>query len=208
MPIPDNTTCAFATCQRFSKTRGYCSAHYHQRQRGRELSPLVLIDPDPVARFWAKVNRDGPTMLHMESPCWVWTGAENGRGYGRLGIGDVWVYAHRHSFILANGPLPEFPGTHAACVLHRCDNPPCVRPDHLFLGTQRENLADMMRKGRANQVRGERTRAARLTDAQVREIRTLYAAGILDGPKLAGRFGVDHSTVYAIINRRTWRHLP
>jgi hypothetical protein len=96
--------------------------------------------------FWDRVDRSGD--------CWRWTGARNANGYGiltrrRLNLRSV--LAHRYSWMLANGPIPA--GLH---VLHRCDNPPCVRPGHLFLGTDADNNADMRRKGRAVHHRGPR----------------------------------------------------
>ena len=208
MPNTSITPCSFPDCGKATCMRGLCSGHLRQsKQSGRALTPIIR-GRTSEQRFWGKVNKDGPTQTGMESPCWVWTGYRNEHGYGMFGIGDVWGRAHRHSFILENGPLPNLPGYHGACVLHRCDNPPCIRADHLFLGTHGENVADMRQKGRANHVRGERSGSARLTEMQVREMRALYAAGTLNGPSLAVRFGVAHSNVYAIIKRRTWSHLP
>lgn len=98
-------------------------------------------------RFWARVRKsDG---------CWEWTGTLSPCGYGRFDIApplaDRWhsTGAHRVAWMLTHGPIPEGEGHHGTCVLHRCDNPKCVRPDHLFLGTQSENMADKTQKGRA-----------------------------------------------------------
>ena len=96
-------------------------------------------------RFWRHVNKDGPTQPQMETPCWVWVGhIHKNTGYGsfenREGRTDG---AHRIAWVLSNGEIPD--GLH---VLHHCDYRPCVRPDHLFLGTQANNVADMIAKGR------------------------------------------------------------
>lgn len=88
-------------------------------------------------RFWAKVAKLGVCS------CWEWTGWRKETGYGRVRIDGRILYAHRVSWILANGPIPD-----DLRVLHRCDNPPCVNPDHLFLGTQGDNNADRDAKGR------------------------------------------------------------
>jgi hypothetical protein len=151
-------------------------------------------------RFWAKVQKsDG---------CWIWTGSQNRKGYGWVGVpGRQTKLAHRVSWVLANGHLDA-----SACVLHRCDTPACVRPDHLFLGSKADNNRDMVSKGRHfrgearsalqrttaprgqnhwTQSRperipsGERNGHARLTEATVREI--LALAGSARSDDLAAR---------------------
>jgi hypothetical protein len=122
--------------------------------------------------------------------CWGWSGAtRNGYGaLGRGGHGKGLVYAHRLSWELANGPIPD-----GMCVLHRCDNPPCANPDHLWLGTKTDNNRDMVAKGRHIGYR-------RLTVDQVREIRR-------SGERvrvLADRFGVSISAIYQVRSGRNW----
>jgi hypothetical protein len=154
----------------------------------------------PLAeRFWAKVNKtDG---------CWEWTASRGPKGYGyfvRDGTrrpGRRSESAHRVSWEMAHGPIPE-----GLYVLHKCDNPPCVRPDHLFLGTKADNNRDMHQKGRNNQPKGEANRRAKLTEDQVRMIRAARAAGRPLKP-FAKKYGVHHAIIYAVANRRNWCHL-
>lgn len=146
-------------------------------------------------RFWSKVRKsDG---------CWEWTDALTKTGYGTLTI-VVYVkdrrtvrakLAHRVSWEINKGPIPD--GLH---VCHHCDNPQCVRPEHLFLGTDADNLADMVAKGRSN--RGERHWNAALSFVAVREIRRLTRKLAI---VMAKRFGVREATVRAVITGRIWR---
>lgn len=118
--------------------------------RGSMAAHLVAhLDGRLAARFWAKVSKDGPVPVHRPElgPCWVWTAATDRRGYGRFGIGPMsnnrMFGAHRVSLALSSEIPPD---DLDAC--HHCDNPPCVRPDHLFIGTHRDNMADRAAKGR------------------------------------------------------------
>lgn len=114
-------------------------------------------------RFEAKVNRSGP------GGCWLWTGAPVARGYGRIGFGKTGkggtvMYAHRFSWELHNGPILD-----GLNVLHHCDNPPCVNPSHLFLGTQGDNVTDMVQKGRhKNSRKTECKRGHALTTGNIK----------------------------------------
>lgn len=161
----------------------------------------AIKDPGFVERFWAKVARRGP------DECWLWTGADNGVGYGMMGVFRRPRLAHRISWIIANGEPPDLPGYHGACILHRCDVPACVNPTHLFLGTVSDNHADMRRKGRAVPTRGERNGRALLTEAQVHEARDRFSRGerVCD---LARSYRVPHSAMWQAIHARNWKHLP
>lgn len=153
-------------------------------------------------RFWSKVNKDGPTVREDLGPCWVWT-AGSCHNYGAF-RSDGEFRAHRVSWKLAHGKRA------AKCVLHHCDNPKCVRPSHLFEGTQTENVADMDHKGRRvpSSVVGEDTSQARLTAAQVIELRKLYSLGCSTQRSLAAHFQVSQGTVSDAITRKTWGHIP
>lgn len=161
-------------------------------------------------RFWHKVDKSN------EDGCWTWMGNKNQRGYGMLWISDapaVKRLAHRISWELHNGAIP-----HGLGVLHKCDNPPCVNPAHLFIGTFRENMKDKVAKER--HARGIKTPNHILTDDQVREIRKRYELrdkrarrnylGDQDkngARSLAGEYGVSQWTIFDVVSRRRWKHV-
>lgn len=141
--------------------------------------------PPIEVRFWKKV-RKGPD-------CWIWQASVSGDGYGQLGSGTkphTMVKAHRVSWEIHFGPIPE-----GASVLHRCDVRTCVNPQHLFVGSQKDNMQDMKMKNR--HLAGERNAKAKLTDVQARSIRRRRIAGER-GCDLAKEFGVSQATVCRI----------
>lgn len=148
-------------------------------------------------RFWIKVEKtDG---------CWNWTAHRNRKGYGTFQTpGRVPVLAHRASYLIATGVDPG-----DRCVCHHCDNPACVRPAHLFLGTIADNNADMIAKGRASggSMPGEEASLAKLTAADVVRIRSEFSfhGG---GRKAAAEFGVSAANISRIMLRQIWRHVP
>jgi HNH endonuclease len=150
----------------------------------------------PLAeRFWAKVARGGP------DDCWIWRGSKTSAGYGNLAslAGAQPFYAHRLSYEFHSGPIPR-----GMFVLHRCDNPACVNPNHLFLGTQTDNMRDMSAKGRSGiSIRlGEANHRAKLTAEQVAEIRNT------PGPHspIAKRFGITRGYVSNLKRGEKWAH--
>lgn len=152
--------------------------------------------PTQEQRFWAKVEI-GPG-------CWEWQAATYRSGHGAFWSGGGHkigrlLRAHRFSFALVNGSIPA--GSH---ILHKCDNPRCVRPDHLELGDHRKNMADAAVRLRMR--RGHEHGMARLTEGEVLEIRELSARGWSRG-KIGRRLGLPRSTVQAIVERRTWSWL-
>lgn len=141
------------------------------------------------------------------SDCWYWVGNRNHDGYGYFCHADNYGYdenlAHRLSWVLLKGPIPA-----GVKVLHRCDVRACVNPEHLFLGSQADNVYDMVAKKRhlAFPRAGEANVKAKLTDAQVIEIRRAFAAGETT-LSLAERFNIFRSSIYKIVRNKTWKHI-
>lgn len=148
-------------------------------------------------RFLAKIRKtDG---------CWLWTGAKKVEGYGMFRYPGMKTNqaAHRVSWIIHNGPIKN-----GLCVLHRCDNPPCVRPDHLWLGTSMENTADRIKKGRSIWVRGEDHGVSVLTESQVLEIKRTYQyRGAINSGTLSRKFNCSDMAILRIVKGETWGHV-
>ncbi len=142
----------------------------------------------------------------IPSGCWIWTGRTIKGGYGRPSVHGRLVLLHRLTWELAYGSIPTGEGYHGTCVLHVvCDNPPCCNPEHMALGTNQDNMDDRNRKGR--QARGESMNTAKLTAADVLEIRRQYAAGGISQKQLAQQHSVHSANISRIVNRETWMHL-
>lgn len=158
-------------------------------------------------RFWEKVNKDGPIVRSELGACALWTGAPNRQGYGVMSAVDdsgraVTLLAHRVAFFLARGRWPE------PFALHHCDTPACVRDDHLFEGTARDNTDDMMTKGRnrsgGHEYAGERNPNAKLTNVQRGALRAARAGG-QSFAELGRTFGITRQAARYVANqgRRT-----
>jgi hypothetical protein len=146
-----------------------------------------------VENFWKKVNK-------TES-CWIWTGAKNKKGYGSFGVqANKTMSAHRFAWRWAYGEVPD-----NMQILHRCDNPSCVNPNHLFLGTNLDNVLDRENKGRGNQPRGSANGNARLNETIV--IQILKLGDVLTQVEIARRFHTTQGTVGKILRREVWRHV-
>lgn len=136
----------------------------------------------------------------VEDGCWRWKGSMSPFGYGRFNVlGQVW-HAHRIAWILRFGPIKD-----NQQILHRCDNPQCTNPDHLFAGTDLDNQRDAVSKGR--HLNGERCPQTILTESDVKAIRGDYKRRIVGRYQLGIRFGVSSSCIQAVITRRTWKHV-
>jgi len=148
---------------------------------------------DPLARFERKIDKSGE--------CWLWTGATVGHmGYGHFSLGQRLEMAHRASWTLYRGPIPD-----GAWVLHTCDVPRCVNPDHLYIGDAKKNAQDKKDRGREVPLRGDVNGRALVTWDQVREIRRLRATTALTQDELGARFGLSRQAISRIVNNETWR---
>jgi len=153
----------------------------------------MVIDKGTLDRYWEKVNVKGP------DDCWEWMAGIRGFGYGRFWFKRKCVPAHRFSWELRNGGIPE-----GMLVCHSCDNPSCVNPEHLFLGTQSDNIQDALKKDRMSN--GERNGFSKLIDEQVLSIRREYKEGKSQA-ELTRKHGVSKSTIHFVVTRKTWKHI-
>jgi hypothetical protein len=169
---------------------------------GRLLGTKMRTDAQIIQDFWKRVKKGQP------DECWEWQAARNsqvkGRDYGVMWAGSRRWKTHVFSWVLHFGP------THGLWVCHHCDNPPCCNPVHLFLGTCKDNVADMLQKGRSNRECGEDRYNARLTEDNIREIRRRYkrrSTGPDNGASLAQEFGIVKSMIDSIVKYRRWKHV-
>lgn len=183
-------------CPNETYVKGFCRKHYTRNYR--HGSPSVALNncgtgDTPEERFWSKV-----AITANPEKCWEWQGALTNLGYGNFGYRKRQWGAHRLAWFLFYGKEPE------KFLLHSCDNPRCVNPRHLREGDHRENMGDMVARGRASG--GEKNAQSKLTPEQVLQIRDLLRQGI---PKthIAARFNVNEKVIYNIALSKSWAHV-
>ena len=155
-------------------------------------------------RFWSKVEKRG------DDECWPWTASVDSRGYGHIRKQGKTARSHRVSWELRNGPIPSGEHYGTTCVLHKCDNPLCVNPNHLFLGSVLDNNKDRTKKGRGNKGQsfnvGSNSGRAKLEDHNIIEIRRMAACG--NSKKwLANLYKVSYGQICQISNGQSWGHI-
>ena len=165
----------------------------------------MIIPQKYVDNFWAKVTKT--------DNCWVWTAAQDRDGYGIYTINSAafkkWSRAHRLSYELSVGPIPK-----GLVVMHACDNPCCVNPAHLSLGSVADNNSDKLKKNRQGRAIGTRNRQSKLTDAQVLDIKQRAIVGSRVGrsngsniAELAKEYQVCNDTIRLIARNKIWKHV-
>ncbi len=155
------------------------------------------IDKSFESKFWSKVEKS--------HSCWFWIGRRitTGLGYGQIDLSKKKaILAHRASYEINIGKIPE-----RLCVLHKCDNPICVRPSHLFLGTQKDNVRDMFKKRRNASVLGEKNPNSILNKRDVLKLKSLLALKKFSYRELALRFGVSYGTINNIKSGYAWKNI-
>lgn len=147
------------------------------------------------AEFWNKA------VISSRTGCWEWTASKTGTRYGKTHINGKEFSAHRISFYIFFGIDPM-----GKCVCHKCDNPLCINPNHLFLGTYKDNIVDMISKGRDTMI-GERNSMAKLTEKNVLSIREQYSIGGVTYKQLAIKHGVSITVIHQVVKGEIWSHV-
>lgn len=185
--------CAVPNCNKLSgKKSGYCSMHRSRLWRTGQLDKAVRLLP---------IERVMERIIKRDNGCWEWQGGKNCKGgYGRIKFGYDHHLVHRISYEYHYGKIPD-----GMEICHHCDNPICVNPEHLFLGTRSDNMRDMFAKGRHRPVNGENNGNSRLTQKQVDSIRKEYSKGDVSQRGLARKYSVTQGCIAGIICHRTWK---
>jgi hypothetical protein len=185
-------------CGKFTKVKNICLSCSVRKAKTLSLEASIK-------KFWEKVDKNGPIMVHMTTPCWIWLGCKSKKGYGQLTFqGKNW-WAYKFSYWIYYG---EIPSTNIIC--HHCDNPACVNPEHLYLGTYKSNMIDREQRGRVNRVKGQQHKNAKLTELEVIEILTIWEQSFKKRglvPKLALKYNVSRATVSNIVKHKGWKHV-
>jgi hypothetical protein len=195
----EGKVCAFEGCGRKLHGSTYCNGHYLQAKKGQVLKTLRVLywassGMSELDRFLKKVQ------VGAKEECWPWLAGRKKDWYGNWHNNGNTEGAHRASWRLMRGPIPG-----GLFVLHHCDNPICVNPEHLFLGTQKTNLHDMDQKKRSRRVgkKGSQHGNSKITEAQAEEIRLSE----LTPKQLAEKYGISRSMIYHIISGYCWKHI-
>ena len=162
---------------------------------------MELTDKN-IKNFWKKVDKKG------EFECWEWIACKDKNGYGLFGVDKKLYKSHRISWILENGEIPKDDSFNKTLyVLHKCDNPGCVNPNHLFLGTNKDNMIDMVKKGRNYISSGEKNGMSKKIEQEVLEIRQKYLTGLYTQKELSEEYSISRAQIQRIVNNKQWKHI-
>jgi hypothetical protein len=199
------TECIDPECDRTPVAQHRCDKHYRAARKAGAIVVVRSLERTLEDRYWDFVSREGLLIRHDLGRCWSWTGWKQ-KGYGKLNAGNGTKRTLLAHIVSWDIHFPDQPRGDL-CVLHKCDNPECGRPEHLRLGTKADNNYDKVAKGRNVSPRGELSGHARFTEQQVREIRSTYSGARGELTALARRFGVTPTAIKSIVNRKNWGHL-
>ena len=174
----------------------YCSQTCFTQGRNKQFFIKKFVKITPFERFFSKISFE-----NHSNKCWIWTGSKDKAGYGLLRMGKKFIKSHRYAYQLYNGNFDN-----KLFVCHKCDNPSCNNPEHLFLGTAKENNLDRVNKNRNANQKGSNQTSAILNEKLVLEIRDKLKNGYL-AKYLAIDYGVHKTTIADIKHRRTWSHI-
>lgn len=189
-------TCSVGDCEGEILARGWCSMHYQRWRSYGDPKASKTATEDMTLEQRLKFGGYNVT----DFGCWEWSSSRFRQGYGQMKILGKSCYAHRIAYEAWVGPLPE-----GSVVRHKCDNPPCINPDHLELGTYQDNSNDMWERGRGADQAGEKNPRSKLTVVQVREIRSRYTGVRGQQRRLAEESGVCFQTINDLVNPRRGR---
>ncbi len=185
-------TCSVESCDKKHEAKGYCSTHYKRlKTTGKINNDRDLSD---FERFLTKFKKNN-------NGCWEWSDSLTDRGYGQFGAKGTTIRAHRFSYENYIGLIPN-----GMIICHKCDNPPCVNPDHLFLGTHKINSVDRENKGRRKISFGEESTNSKLNNNTVTEIKNLLKL-FIPIPEISKLLNVNCSTIKNIKSGRNWSHI-
>lgn len=168
-------------------------------KKAHPIKPIIIKESERRSLFPLIYT----SVIVDDSECWNWENTLDPKGYGHISFKGQQILAHRLSYSLFVSDILE--DTH---VLHKCDNPSCVNPDHLYAGTPQDNSNDKISRGRGRWACGEKHNRSKITSDQVLEIRRLYKPGVVSHRDLGIMFGLHHTTVGDIINRKSWKSIP
>lgn len=193
--MSDVKLCSVFGCDNKHVATGLCNKHYRRKKRGSSLTELSWCELSPRERLekFTKINPD--------TECWIWAGSKNKKGYGQIHFEGKTRIAHRVSYEINIGGIPK-----NILVCHSCDNPSCINPSHLFLGTNLDNSNDKFSKGRGRALIGQENGNSKLSTDEVIKIKSMLKNNE-SSYSIARKFNVKGETVLSIKNKLTWSHI-